>query len=81
MVINSLTNKSSVGIDGISTILLKCIAPSNLKPLTLIINQVMKTGVFPNKMKLAKVIPIYKKMTKHRLPTIDRYRFCQSCQR
>ena len=61
MVINSLTNKSSVGIDGISTILLKCIAPSIIKPLTLIINQIMKTGVFPNKMKLAKVIPIYKK--------------------
>ena len=61
MVINSLTNKSSVGIDGISTILLKCIAPSIIKPLTLIINQIMKTGVFPNKMKLAKVVPIYKK--------------------
>ena len=64
MVINSLTNKSSVEIDGrpISTILLKCIAPSSIiKPLTLIINQIMKTGVFPNKMKLAKVIPIYKK--------------------
>ena len=61
MVINSLTNKSSVGIDGISTILLTCIAPSIIKPLTLIINQIMKTGVFPNKMKLAKVIPIYKK--------------------
>ena len=60
-VINSLTNKSSVGIDGISTILLKCIAPSIIKPLTLITNQIMKTGIFPNKLKLAKVIPIYKK--------------------
>ena len=61
MVINNLTNKSSVRIDGISTILHKCIAPSIIKPLTLIINQFMKTGVFPNKMKLANVIPIYKK--------------------
>ena len=60
-VINSLTNKSSVGIDGISTILQKCIAPSIIKPLTLITNQIMKTGIFPNKLKLAKVIPIYKK--------------------
>ena len=60
-VINSLTNKSSVGIDGISTILLKCIAPSIIKPLTLITNQIIKTGVFPNKLKLPKVIPIYKK--------------------
>ena len=55
------TNKISVGIDGISTNLLKCIAPSIIKPLTLIIYQIIKTGVFPNKMKLAKVIPIYKK--------------------
>ena len=60
-VINSLTNKSSVGIDCISTILLKCITPSIIKPLTLITNQIMKTGVFPNKLKVAKVIPIYKK--------------------
>ena len=60
-VINSLTNKSSVGIDCISTILLKCITPSIIKPLTLITNQIMKTGVFPNKSKVAKVIPIYKK--------------------
>ena len=35
MVINSLPNKSSVEIDGISTILLKCIAPFIIKPLTL----------------------------------------------
>ena len=54
----TVINKSSVGIDGISTILLKCIAPSIIKPLTLITNQIMKTGIFPNKLKLAKIIPI-----------------------
>ena len=56
-----INSKSSVGIDGISTILLKCITLSIIKPLTLITNQIMKTGIFPNKLKLAKVISIYKK--------------------
>ena len=31
------------------------------KPLTLIINQILKTGVFPSQLKIAKVIPIFKK--------------------
>ena len=31
------------------------------KPLTLIINQSLITGIFPEKLKLAKVIPLYKK--------------------
>ena len=32
-----------------------------IKPLTLIINQSISTGIFPNKLKLAKIIPVYKK--------------------
>ena len=31
-----------------------------IKPLTLIINQTLYDGVFPKKLKMAKVIPIYK---------------------
>ena len=41
--------------------LLKVIAPVIIKPLTLLINQVLNTGLFPDKLKIAKVIPIYKK--------------------
>ncbi len=37
------------------------IAPLIIKPLTLLINQVLHTGIFPDKLKIAKVIPIYKK--------------------
>ena len=52
---------SSTGKDQISTNLLKqikqCITPS----LTLIINQMLNTGIFPDSLKIAKVIPLFKK--------------------
>ena len=32
-----------------------------IKPLTIIINQMLETGVFPDKLKFAKVIPLFKK--------------------
>ena len=41
--------------------MLKVIAPVIIKPLTLLINQVLNTGTFPDKLKIAKVIPIFKK--------------------
>ena len=81
MVINNLSPKNSFGYDGISTILLKHISPSIVKLITLLTNQIINTGVFPNKLKLAKVIPILKKddptyVTNYRpislLPTISK---------
>ena len=59
--INNLPTKNSCGYDDISSKLLKVIAPLIIKPLTLLINQVLNTGIFPDKLKIAKVIPIYKK--------------------
>ena len=59
--INNLPTKNSCGYDDISSKLLKVIAPVIIKPLTLLINQVLNTGLFPDKLKIAKVIPIYKK--------------------
>ena len=59
--INNLPNKDSYGFDGFSTKLLKLIEPAITKSLTLLTNQVLTTGVFPDKIKIAKVIPIYKK--------------------
>ena len=32
-----------------------------LKPLTILINQMLETGVFPDKLKFAKAIPLFKK--------------------
>ena len=60
-IIYHLPPKSSSGCDGISSKLLKVIAPIIIKPLTLLINQVLNTGTFPDKLKIAKVVPIFKK--------------------
>ena len=58
--INDLPTKNSSGFDGISSKLLKIIEPAIIKSLTLVINQVINTGIFPDKLKIAKVIPIFK---------------------
>ena len=60
-VINRLKTKSSSGFDGLSTKLLKEIKWEIHKPLTIIINQSFSQGIFPDKLKLAKVLPFYKK--------------------
>ena len=31
-----------------------------VKPLTIIINQIIVTGIFPDQLKISKVIPLYK---------------------
>ena len=58
--INDLPTKNSSGFDGISSKLLKIIEPAIIKSLTLVINQVINTGIFPDKLKIAKVIQIFK---------------------
>ena len=47
-------------LDGISPVLLKHIKHEISKPVTLILNQCLATGIFPDKLKIAKVVPIYK---------------------
>ena len=60
-IINNLKPKPSCGYDGISTKLLKTCKLEICKSLTLIINQSLSTGIFPDSLKVAKVIPLYKK--------------------
>ena len=60
-ILTSLDSKTSSGIDNISNTLLKSIQQHLSKPLSLIVNQMLKTGIFPDKLKIAKVIPLFKK--------------------
>ena len=70
----TLPSKNSCGLDGISSKLIKIIEPAIIKSLTLLINQVFNTGIFPDELKIAKVIPIFKKDD----PTIiDQFLFYQ----
>ena len=58
--IRSLPNKNSSGYDLINNKLLKAIKDEVSKPLEIIYNHSMKTGTFPEKMKLAEVVPLHK---------------------
>ena len=60
-IILGLKTKSSFGHDSISNSLLKHQEPLLSKPLALIINQSLAMGIFPDKLKIAKVIPIHTK--------------------
>ena len=60
-ILNKLPNKNSCGYDNFSTKITKALKDSLINPLTLIINQILNTGVFPSQLKIAKVIPIFKK--------------------
>ena len=65
--ISKLDSKNSTGYDQISSDLLNRINEYIHKPLTLIVNQSLSSGIFPNKLKIAKVIPIFKKDDAHLL--------------
>ena len=62
--INTIESKASSGYDRISNRMLKAIKNIICLPLTLIINQTLQTGVFPDALKIAKVLPVYKKNEK-----------------
>ena len=60
-IINNFKSKNSSGNDDISNRLLKSIKCEISKPLTIIINQSLETGIFPDALKVAKVKPLFKK--------------------
>ena len=59
-IVNKLKPKLSSGHDEISTKLLKSTIQNIIHPITHIINRSLLTGIFPDKLKIAKVVPIYK---------------------
>ncbi len=60
-IIDKIVSKISFGFDWISTKLIKCIKDAIIKPITVIINQMLNTVISPDKLKIAKIIPVYKK--------------------
>ena len=56
----NMKSKTSSGIDNISNKLLKEIIVHIAEPLSHIFNESLRSGVFPNSFKIAKVIPIFK---------------------
>ena len=59
-IVKSFGNKTSVDCHGISMSLIKHIIVTLADPLTHICNLSFETGVFPEKMKVAKVVPLFK---------------------
>ena len=61
IIINALQAGNSVGPYSIPISLLKILSSHITKPLCTIIDDSFSSGVFPNSLKLAKVIPLHKK--------------------
>ena len=79
-IINSLklsTSKDCKGIDGISSLIVKPVASCIAMPLTSIVNKSLELGKFPDKLKIAKICPIYKSDNKLQ---INNYRYISILQ-
>ena len=60
-IISLLKTGKSMGPNSIPMKILKTLSPLLSSPLSQIINESFQSGIFPDKMKLAKVIPLFKK--------------------
>jgi endonuclease/exonuclease/phosphatase family metal-dependent hydrolase/ABC-type dipeptide/oligopeptide/nickel transport system ATPase component len=60
-IIDSLKSKNSSGIDGLSSKMLQNVKYEICDALVVMVNQALSTGIFPDKLKVAKVIPFHKK--------------------
>ena len=60
-IIDKFNPNKGAGNDNISNFIIKRVANEIVKPLTMIFNVSISTGVVPEKLKIAKVVPIYKK--------------------
>ena len=60
-IINKFQPKSSSGVDDVSYKVIKHIQEIIAEPFTIIINQMLNTGLFPDSLKISKVSPLFKK--------------------
>jgi endonuclease V-like protein UPF0215 family len=64
-IISKLKNKGSFGNDKISNKIVKLLKHQISIPLTIIFNKCLVEGIFPERMKIAHVFPIYKSKSSH----------------
>jgi hypothetical protein len=60
-IIHSLKCKDLYGYDEVSTRIFKNSVPYILSPLTYIFNKILSTGIFPDRVKLSEIKPLFKK--------------------
>ena len=60
-IVSKFNANKSAGHDNIGNFIIKKVQSEIVKPLTSILNLSLSTGIVPDKLKIAKVIPIYKK--------------------
>ena len=60
-IINKMDKKGSSGYDMFCNKIIIAIKNEISNPLTLIINQMLESGIFPDSLKTAKIIPLFKK--------------------
>ena len=70
-----------LGPNSIPMKILKCLSSLISSPLSHIINEPFQSGIFPDKMKLTKVISLFKKVVYSLLPIIDQFLFSRSLAR
>ena len=71
-----MKSKSSTDYDNISNKLIKSDKDVLIKPLTLLMNQIIHTGEFPKQLKIAKVKRLFKKGINQVLPAIGLFHCC-----
>jgi hypothetical protein len=64
-IVRQCKSKSSLDCNNIDMIIVKNIIEEIVEPLTYIFNLSFQSGKFPNKMKIAKIIPLYKDGDRH----------------
>ena len=63
--ITDLNEKKATGCDGIGPRILKASIDAIVIPITAIINKCIDQYIFPDKLKIANVLPLYKKGSQH----------------
>ena len=63
--IKELKNSKSIGPDGLNSYIIKQSGETIIPPLLHIFNSSLKNGIFPDKLKIARIVPIFKKGPKN----------------